>query len=91
MTDIMNHPVDLLMFVRCFAIAFDRVCKVCMSTILKRLDATTKKHATNAKPCDVCESSYEAKKFRPKSVVKCPCANCEKGLTQVASIVFKPV
>lgn len=43
---------SVLMFVRCtefILIAFDRVVMVCMSTILRGFDTTTKTHATNAK------------------------------------------
>ena len=44
----------VLTFMCCIAIiwiAFDQVWIVCMSTILKRLDATTKTHAKNMRHC----------------------------------------
>ena len=47
------------------SIALCRVWIVCMSTILKRLDATSKTHTTS---CSVCDSSCEAGKI---PIAKC--------------------
>ena len=50
------------MFMHCVAIiwiAFDRVLIACMSTMLKRLDATTKTHATNARHCATHTKTHE--------------------------------